>query len=449
MTPDPVRMTRRFRVMLAATLTVLFAGCAGTAGAPAAASADTTTLHVSQPAGDGWGAVEGPVTGGALASPQHVYRARNRAQLVAALAAGGADAGSATAKIIFIEDAIDLSVGADNRPLIEADYRDPDFSWDAYAAAYDPQTWGKKAPSGALENARRRSAERQSAVVMLHVGSNTSLIGVGNKAIIRNGGLMLRGAHNVIIRNIAFEDAYDYFPQWDPKDNANGEWNSEYDNVTLYGARRVWIDRCSFSDGDRPDRRNRSLFGRPMQFHDGLLDIVRGADLVTVSNSHFRNHDKGLLIGNGDGRTDDDGKLRVTMHHNWFENVKERSPRVRYGRVHLFNNLYTANPGADYSYGYSIGVGVRSQIIAQNNVFELPVQQSARVFKYWRGDRLLASGNLLNGTVFDPLAMLRVEAPHAAITGEVDWTPPYRVTIQDAADVAATVRAAAGAGRTP
>ena len=68
-----------------------------------------------------------------------------------------------------------------------------------------------------------------------------------------------------------------------------------------------------------------------MQFHDGLLDIIRGSDLVTVSYNHFKNHDKGLLIGNSDSRADDEGKLRVTMHHNWFEDVKERSPRVRYG----------------------------------------------------------------------------------------------------------------------
>lgn len=450
MTPDPLRSTspHRAAVIAAVAFAALLAGCAGRTGASSVVPAVAATPpHVSQPSGDGWAAVEGPVTGGALASPQHTYRVRNRAELAAALAAGNTSNGTATAKIIFVEGVIDLSVGADNRPLLEADYRDAAFSWEAYAAAYDPQTWGKKAPAGALEDARRRSAERQSAVVVLHVGSNTSLIGVGNDATIRNGGLMLRNVQNVIIRNIAFEDAYDYFPQWDPKDNANGEWNSEYDNVTLYGARRVWIDHCTFSDGARPDRINRSLFGRPMQFHDGLLDIVRGADQVTVSSSHFRNHDKGLLIGNSDSRSDDEGRLRVTMHHNWFENVKERSPRVRYGRVHLFNNLYTASAGADYPYGYSIGVGVRSQIIAQNNVFELPAQPSLRVFKFWRGERLLATGNLLNGVAFDPLAMLRSEAPQAVIAGEVEWSPPYRVTMQAPTEVSATVRATAGAGR--
>jgi len=403
--------------------------------------------HVSQATDDGWGAAEGPVTGGALARPEHIYRVRNRAQLAAALTAGGTHTTSATARIIYVEGSIDLSVDGNNRPLGESDYRDPEFSWDAYTLAYNPQTWGKNAPSGAQEEARRRSTERQSAVVILPVGSNTSLIGIGNGAVIKNGGLVLRDAKNVIIRNIAFEDSYDYFPQWDPQDNANGEWNSAYDNVTLYGARRVWIDHCTFSDGARPDRINGSLFGRRMQFHDGLLDIVRGADLVTISYSHFRNHDKGLLIGNSDNRTDDEGKLRVTLHHNWFENVKERSPRVRYGRVHLFNNLYTAEVGADYPYGYSVGVGFKSQIVAQNNVFNIRSAAAPRVFKHWRGERLLAMGNLLNGAPFYPLAMLRLESPQATIMDSVEWTLPSGVRIRDTSAVESTVRASAGVGR--
>jgi len=30
----------------------------------------------------------------------------------------------------------------------------------------------------------------------------------------------------------------------------------------------------------------------------------------------------------------------VTFHHNRFSNVTERAPRVRFGRVHVFNNYY-------------------------------------------------------------------------------------------------------------
>ncbi len=447
-------MRALMRIFPGIAVAAVVAGCgisASTLSAKDAASVQAIeSPQQTQKTNDGWGAAEGPVTGGSGAIKQHIYRVHTRAELAQALMADSRKLAAPTPKVIFIEGTIDLSVDDNNRPLVESDYRDSAFNWDEYARAFDPQTWGKKPVGGPMEDARKRSAERQQAVVMLHVGSNTSLIGVGRKALIKNGSLMVKNAENVIIRNIAFEDSYDYFPQWDPKDNANGEWNSEYDNVTLYGSRRVWIDHCTFSDGGRPDHLNRVSLGRPMQFHDGLLDIVRGSDLVTVSNSHFKNHDKGMLIGNGDGRTDDAGKLRVTLHHNWFDNVKERSPRVRYGRVHLYNNLYTATPGAEYPYGYSIGVGYQSQIIAESNVFELPGMNQPRVFKLWRGDRVLSAGNVVNGAAVNALAMLRGQVSTlqaVELNDQLDWIATFHLAIDQASRVAQYVRDIVGAGR--
>ncbi len=417
-------------------------------GAP---SADISDPRQTQPANDGWGAHEGPVTGGAKAGDVHVYRVRTRSELVRALSAGaaaGSKGPSNAPKVIFIDGTIDLSVDAQNRPLAVRDYQDPAFDWSAYEKQFDVRTWGKKPVEGPLEDARKRSADAQASVVVIPVGSNTSLIGVGSSALIKNGSLMLKNVENVLIRNITFEDAYDYFPQWDPKDNANGEWNSEYDNVTVYGSRRVWIDHCTFSDGARPDKVNRTALGRPMQFHDGLLDIVRGSDLVTVSYSHFKNHDKTMLIGNSDNRSDDAGRLRVTLHHNWFENVKERSPRVRYGRVHVYNNLYTATAGADYGYGYSIGVGFKSQLIVENNLMEVASVVQQRPFKLWRGDRIFSAGNLLNGAPVDAVAMLQAQSTGSiAIAADAGWRPPYQAVVDATHTVAALAKAQAGAGR--
>lgn len=442
-------------VLTALSVVALLMIAACTTSTPSATSSAAPTESVQSPlqagqVSDGWGAAEGPVTGGSRAIKAHIYRVSNRAELAHALMAGSQKLAAVTPKVIFIDGTIDLSVDENNRPLFGSDYRDPMFSWDDFARAFDPAMWGKRPIEGPLEDARKRSAERQQSVVMLHVGSNTSLIGVGNKALIKNGSLMLKSAENIIIRNIAFEDSYDYFPQWDPNDNAGGEWNAAYDNVTLYSARRIWIDRCTFSDGVRPDHLDRVLLGRPMQFHDGLLDIVRGSDLITVSNSHFKNHDKGNLIGNSDNRTDDAGKLRVTMHHNWFDNVKERSPRVRFGRVHVYNNLYTATADSTYSYGYSIGVGYQSQIVAQNNVFEVPAGAVPRVFKLWRGERFQATGNLVNAVEVNALQILRLQtstAIGAALNDQLDWTPTLHLAIDPTARVAQFVRSNAGAGR--
>ena len=397
-------------------------------------------------ANDGWAAAEGGTRGGAGALPAHVYNVRNRAELAAALA------GPARARIVQLHGRIDLSVDDDGRPLGFDDYRDPAFNWPAFEAAYHPATWGRRTPEGALEEARQRSARRQAARVVLRVPSNTTLLGMGtgtghrgNSAHIVNGSLMLDKVDNVIVRNIHFSDAYDHFPAWDPNDNAGGEWNSEYDTLTLRGATHVWVDHCTFDDGDRPDAGERVALGRRVQHHDGLLDITQQSNFITVSWNHFRQHDKTSLVGSSDKQTLDDGRLKVTYHHNLWEDTKERSPRVRWGQVHVFNNLYVATK-ADYS--YTIGVGLQSRIYSEHNVWETPAhvgpQQLVRVYK---GSRFFDRGSLHNGQPVDLPALLRSTRPDSEWSADVGWVPSLHGAIDAAVAVAARVRAGAGSGR--
>jgi pectate lyase len=59
------------------------------------------------------------------------------------------------------------------------------------------------------------------------------------------------------------------------------------------------------------------------------------------------------------------GKLNVTWHHNWWaDNVVERQPRVRYGKNHILNNLYTSTAS-----NYCVRAGMDAQILVENNVF--------------------------------------------------------------------------------
>lgn len=89
---------------------------------------------------------------------------------------------------------------------------------------------------------------------MVDIPSNTTIIGSGSNAKVTGGNFNIKnGVDNVIIRNIEFQDAYDYFPQWDPTDGSSGNWNSEYDNITINGATHIWIDHCTFNDGSNPD----------------------------------------------------------------------------------------------------------------------------------------------------------------------------------------------------
>jgi len=91
-----------------------------------------------------------------------------------------------------------------------------------------------------------------------------------------------------------------------------------------------------------------------------LLDITNASDLVTVSWNRFRNHDKTMLIGSSDSASADRGKLRVTFHHNSFESLGQRAPRVRFGQVHVFNNFYEIENLGHYLYSW--GVGIESAI---------------------------------------------------------------------------------------
>ena len=225
---------------------------------------------------DGWAAAEGGTRGGADAAAADVFDVRNRAELLAAFAAAGN-----RPKIVKVMAQIDLSAGNVN-------HADPAYDFEAFLLAYDPASWGRKPIEGPLEDARRRSAKAQAAQVVIKLPSNTTLVGVGAEAGFTGGMLFLDKVDNIIIRDLHFSDAYDLFPAWDPNDNGHGEWNSEYDTVSLRGATHVWVDHCTFDDGMRPDLGERIAFGQRIQRHDGLLDITQQSNFVTVSWNVFR-----------------------------------------------------------------------------------------------------------------------------------------------------------------
>lgn len=394
-------------------------------------------------AGDGWAAAEGGTRGGADAAPGDVLDVRDRAGLVAALAP------HARPRIVRVHGRIDLASDATGRTLGFDDFRDPDFDLEAYARAFDVATWGRRAPAGPLEQARQRSAKRQAAHVVLRVPSRTTLVGVGADAALVGGMLFLENVDNVILRNLRFADAYDHFPEWDPLDGEHGEWNSDYDNVSLRGATHVWVDHCSFDDGDRPDASARTLLGRRMQHHDGLLDMTRGSNWVTVSWNHLRHHDKTSLVGGSDGHAASDaGRLNVSYHHNLWEQLKSRTPRVRFGEVHVANNLYLVHEAAGEAYAYSIGLGHESRVISERNVWQVPAGvAAAQLVAPLKGRRFVDRGSWLNGEPVDLLAALRAAHPDVAWTDEVGWTPPFAAGLDRVEDVATKVHQGAGAGR--
>jgi len=389
------------------------------------------------PAGDGWGSFGAGVTGGAAAAPEQVYVVTNRAELIAALNNGVPSSTSPSnpsnePKIIYVRGTIDANVDDQNRPLTCEDYYRDGYTPEAYFATYDPAVWGRVPPSGPLEDARIASRNAQQARVRIRIGSNTTIVGLGKNATIKGAWFDIRGTSgvpnsrsNIIIRNLTFRDTYDCFPEWSPTDGAQGSWNALYDAISLRDTNNVWIDHNTFEDRDTRDEKQPLRFGVLYQVHDGLLDITNGSDLVTVSWNRFRNHDKAMLIGSSDGATADRGKLRVTLHHNWFEGIGQRAPRVRFGQVHLYNNLYDVR-GA-HSYQYSWGVGFESAIYAEENVFIAPKSFTPdRFIARFNGTALAASGTLVIGPrVRNPVDLVsawnQVNDPDLGV--DVGWVP--------------------------
>ncbi|WP_329226682.1 pectate lyase [Streptomyces canus] len=420
----------------------LAAGMVGVFCLPAHADARDISRD-TLPANDGWASEGEGTTGGSAADAAHVYTVTDRAGLVRAL-----DGGSATPKIIRIAGTVDANTDDDGDHLDCADYATDGYGLKKYLAAYDPRTWGAAKPSGPQEEARQASAKKQAERVELLVGSNTTIVGLQG-AVLKGGSLQVRNATNVIIRNLDLRDAYDCFPVWQPNTGGLGDWKTAYDNIWLTGSTHVWVDHVTLSDKGHPDADEPTYFARNYLRHDGLLDITNGSDLVTVSWSRFADHDKAMLIGNSDSATGDRGRLRVTLHHNQFESVVQRAPRVRFGQVHLYNNRYIAK---NDDYRYSLGISTESAVHAENNAFHTPGHiEAADLVKSWNGSALHQTGTLFNGYPVDLLAIYNAynSGSERDLTADVGWTPTLHTKIDSAEAADRQVARGAGAGRIP
>jgi pectate lyase len=395
---------------------------------------------------DGWASHTTGTKGGAAADSANIFTVTKRSELIKALGGNnGTNAANATPKIIYIKGTIDMNVDDNDNPVGMEYYKDAAYDLNAYLAAYDPAVWGRTSvPSGPLETARAASETNQGNKIKINVGSNTTLVGLpGSNAKVLGGNLMVQNVDNVIIRNIDFQNAFDYFPQWDPTDGESGNWNSAFDNITVKGSTHIWIDHNTFSDGSQPDDRSHTYFGRKYQMHDGNLDITNASDLVTVSYNYFHDHDKTTLVGGSDSFTGDTGKERITFHHNYYQNAGQRAPRVRYGQVHIYNNFYEGSfSHPTYPYLYSIGVGYESQIYAQNNYFVQDAGTPAQaLIQVSGGNKFTDKGSILNG------AEVNIAASSGGLS-DVSWNPTLFTSMDATKDVPEKVTTQAGAENT-
>ncbi|WP_455569220.1 pectinesterase family protein [Streptomyces milbemycinicus] len=175
------------------------------------------------------------------------------------------------------------------------------------------------------------------------VASNKTLIGVGTTGEIVHGELHLNpGTHNVIIRNLTIRDSY-----------VEGDWDGktqDFDAIQMDTVHHVWIDHNTLT-----------------HMGDGLLDIRKDSDYITVSWNVFKNHNKAFGLGWTDNVT-----TNITVHHNWFTGIKQRSPSIdNAAHAHLYNNYLSAQYRDEdpvWTYGnWSRG---RTQMVIENSYYD-------------------------------------------------------------------------------
>ncbi|MFF0833493.1 MULTISPECIES: polysaccharide lyase family 1 protein [unclassified Streptomyces] len=235
----------------------------------------------------------------------------------------------------------------------------------------------------------------------IDIGSNTTVLGVGSSSGFTGGGLRLKKVTNVVVRNLNLSKAV------------------KTDAITVQASTRVWIDHNTLSS-DRDHGKD---------YYDGLVDITHGSDYVTVSWNTFKDHYKGSLVGHSDSNAGEDtGHLRVTYHHNWFDNINSRIPSLRFGTGHFYDNYVV---GAETAVHSRMG----AQMLVENNVFRstqvaVTTSRDSDVDGYAN-----LRGNDLGGA-----------ATEISRTGTFT-SPPYGYTAEPASGVVASVTAGAGAGK--
>jgi len=201
---------------------------------------------------------------------------------------------------------------------------------------------------------------------ILKVGSNKTIIGVGNQAFFNRIGLVIQCQSNIIIRNIKF--TMKSVPA-----TRDGEYKIlDTDGVTTIGdpdcigiqadkdsipepqriSEHIWIDHCEFY--------NENITNKDR--YDGLIDNKNNVKYLTISWNYFHDHSKALLSGSGNS---DNYNRTITYHHNYFSKIDgSRLPLLRYGQHHYFNNYMEDCPGD------GVNLRINSNAYIEQNYFK-------------------------------------------------------------------------------
>ena len=265
-------------------------------------------------------------------------------------------------------------------------------------------------------------------IVEIKRKSDITLVGADGSAV--NFGIHIASsASNVIVRNMTFG----LLPGGGNADAINIEGMSG--GVPT----NIWIDHNTFFSA------NVDCAGAGDSSFDGLIDIKKGADSITVSYNHIHDHQKVSLNGFSDSDT---AVRHLTFHHNFIENVRSRTPLQRGGYSHLLNNYMNK---IDTS-GANIRMG--GYALIEGNYFENaqnPVtSRDSSAIGYWE----LRDNNIASPADFTKFGITWVASSSTPTKDATDWTTTavfpvalgYTYTVDPPQCLKDGLRAVAGAG---
>jgi len=176
---------------------------------------------------------------------------------------------------------------------------------------------------------------------------------------------------------------------------------------------------------------------------DGLIDLKKGADRVTISYNYLHDHHNGF--------SDSDDVVRhVTFHHNVFDNVSSRTPLQRNGFSHLLNN-YIGRVATS-----AVNVRMGGYSLVEGNYFEqvqnAVTSRDSSELGYWE----LRDNNVKSPADFATFGLTWVASDSTPTKDATDWVTTatfpeslgYTYTADPAACLTkANLLKAAGAGK--
>ncbi|GAA4946225.1 pectate lyase family protein [Actinoplanes utahensis] len=245
--------------------------------------------------------------------------------------------------------------------------------------------------------------------------SNVTIVGVGAGATFDQLGIHIRDSSNIIVQNVTVKNVK---KSGSPLSNGG-------DAISMESTvRNVWVDHTTLIAS-----------GGESEGFDGLFDMKNDTQYVTLSYSILRNSGRGGLIGSSESDT---GNGFITFHHNKYENIDSRTPLLRGGIAHIYNNHYFDL----HESGINSRAGAKAKV--DNNYFEDSKDVLGTFYTdaagYWQ-----VSGNIFDNVTWSaPGTDNKPAGPN--VTSNTSVSIPYAFTPDNASCVPSIVASTAGAG---